>query len=87
MIEIASTNTSMIAMPIKILDAADGLRLSAIITAYPRTEITTEGPSTAMNITIKIMNVSASITSLSGYRPDPEIKTTIRMPRPTFLRP
>ena len=60
--DIASTKTSMIAMPMNIFDAADGFLLKALMTAYPRTEITTEGPITAMNMTVKMINVSASIS-------------------------
>ena len=67
-IDIASTKTNMIAMPKKIFDAADGLRLSALITAEPRTDMTTDGPITAMNMTMRMMNVSASIIALFRLR-------------------
>jgi len=56
-----STNTSIIPIPRNILDDADGFRLNALITAKPKTAITTEGPMTAMNMTIKIRNVSPNI--------------------------
>ena len=67
--EIASTKTSMIAMPMKILDAADGLRLKALMTAYPRTAMTTDGPMTAMNMTVIMINVSANMPCPSLLRP------------------
>src|ERR1041385_236920 len=51
----------MIPMPRKIFEDADGLRLKALMTAYPSTAITTDGPMTAMNMTVKIKNVSANI--------------------------
>ncbi len=60
-IEIASTNTSIMAIPIKILEAAEGFRLKALITAYPKIAMTIDGPITAINITVKIRNVSANI--------------------------
>ncbi len=62
MIEIASTKISMITIPIKILDAAEGLRLNALITAYPRTEMTIDGPKTAISIIDTINKVSAHCT-------------------------
>ena len=58
-IEITSTNKSMTSMPIKILEAADGLRLKALITAYPKTAMTIDGPKTAINMIETIKSVSA----------------------------
>jgi hypothetical protein len=60
-IEMASTKTSIIAMPINIFEAAEGFRLKALITEYPRTAITIDGPSTAINMTVRIIKVSANI--------------------------
>jgi len=59
----------MITIPIKILDAAEGLRLKALITAYPKTEITIDGPKTAINIIDTINKVSAHCTAELLYNP------------------
>ena len=59
MIDITSTKISMITMPIKIFDAADGLRLRALMTAYPKTAITIDGPRTEINMIETINRVSA----------------------------
>ena len=60
-IEMASTIISMITMPINILEADDGLRARALITACPSTAITTDGPMTAINMIPMMINVSANI--------------------------
>ncbi len=53
----------------KILDDADGLRLNALMTAYPKTAMTTDGPITMINKDVKINQVSANIDfpSLNFY--------------------
>lgn len=59
MIEIASTKMSMTIMPIKIFEAAEGLRLNALMTEYPKTAMTIDGPKTEINMIEMIRNVSA----------------------------
>lgn len=59
--DIASTKISMTTIPINILDAADGFLANALMTEWPNTAITTDGPITATNIMPKIINVSANI--------------------------
>ncbi len=63
----ASAKIIMITMPMKILDAADGLRLNALMTAYPKMAITTDGPITAMNMTVIMTNVSANTRKFPSY--------------------
>jgi hypothetical protein len=46
-------------MPIKIFDAADGLRLKARMTAYPSTAMTIDGPKTEIIMMEMIKSVSA----------------------------
>ena len=72
----ASTKMSMTTMPMNIFDAAEGLRASALMTARPKTAITTDGPMTATNIIPTIIKVSANMfIPLIGTEITPE--TTI----------
>ena len=59
MIEIASTKIKITIMAIKILEAAEGLRLNALTTAYPKTAMTIDGPKTEIIMIEIIRNVSA----------------------------
>ena len=61
----------MTTMPIKIFDAADGLRLSALMTAYPKTAITMDGPKTAISMIETISIVSAHCMFLHPLMIDP----------------
>lgn len=47
-IEINSTNTKIITVPISILEADEGLRPNAFMVAYPIAAITAEGPNTTI---------------------------------------
>jgi hypothetical protein len=63
MIEMASTKISITTIPIKIFDAAEGLRLKALMTEYPKTAMTIDGPKTAINMIETISKVSANCIS------------------------